>query len=192
MNWFFWSSSILNATYLDSKGISSNSFKNLSQCSMILTEGVMPEFLKAKNSLKNSAWLRKTRAYLHFLLTSAVKRQLCLTSFMMLWRCSGWLVIARMVLRWLCQRVLRSSWSLKVMRKRWAIWSKSLTIFRKWILYFYYLTSCSLIIFTSKVAPTYIFRGLTSSTLWICLSTRSYLHSIISFLVSIMLLLISF
>ena len=121
-----------------------------------------------KNSPKNNECFTKILDSKYFLFCQAVKMQLRLISLKMLSLCSGYFVINRISLRFFCQSLLSKLWSLNVLRKSCTILSKRETIFKKCFLYFYYLTSASLIIFTSKFIPIYIFLGFSYSTLWIC------------------------
>ena len=144
-----------------------SSLRNYSQWVIVLTEGVILEYLKAKNSPMKPECLENILDYGALRLNQAVKMQLLLMSFWTLSLCYGNLVTARIDFLWFCQSWLTRGWLLSVHNSFAVILSKIVNIFRKWRLYFYYFTYCSLIILASNVIPTYTFLGFCYSTLQI-------------------------
>ena len=139
-----------------------NSLRNYSQWVIVLTEWVILECLKAKNSPMKPECLEKILDSGALRLNHAVKIQLLLMRFCTLSLCSGNLVTAIIDFRWFCQSWLTRGWLLSVHNSFAVILSKIVNIFRKWSLYFYYFTYCSLIILASNVMPTYTFLGFCS------------------------------
>jgi hypothetical protein len=127
--------------------------RNDSQWVIILTDGVIAECLKEKNCPINYEYFMNNFDSLLFRLNHAVKIQLFLTSLNTLIRCSGNFVIFNNDLRLDLQSLLKVSLLLIVAISLLTILSNIESILRKCLRYFYALTYCSLIIFTSKEIP---------------------------------------